>query len=357
MGDEFIYQSFRVPVLTNYLMQLGFLPEFYLNAFKYSVQMYYEKPNSLPDMLSRIAHPADIRDWFIYFHLPSIFAATFSFFISFFGNIKRRNLILFFVALFAANSLYNAVGGTLQCSICGQAYMNYSDFLSAIALGLALQSITEKVKAGKREYFSIVICLIFSVIVLIQFNLLTGRLALPTLQNRTVAYYAELKNIEEAFANQLPKIVNKFSTLKPNDQTEFGIIGTDLRVLYTLDLLEYSFPPVTNTLPWDYRRLITGVDTETLEKAQSELEALALWTDGTVDKWLAYSFEWILIERKPSQHHREWLIWRSDDPSVEYALSNCFVHAGNISVPGAQPEILLSVHHRTLKGNECVKPN
>jgi hypothetical protein len=235
--------------------------------------------------------------------------------------------------------------------------MNYSDFLSAIALGLSVQSIAEKIATGRRQYFSAGVFLMFLIVVVVQLHVLTGRLALPTLQNRATAYPAELVDIEVAFANQLPKIIDKFSGTGQNDKIDFGIIGTDLRILYTLDRLGYNFPPVTNTLPWDYRRLRPDADAETLKKARNELESIALWTDSTVEKWLTNSFEWILVERKPSRHNFDWLIWKRDHPLIVYALSNCFVRAGDIYVPSATPEILASLYYRTRRGQDCINTN
>ncbi|MEP1577712.1 MAG: hypothetical protein ABJL33_15235 [Hyphomicrobiales bacterium] len=352
-GKEFAYQSIRLPVLTNYLMEMGLVPDLYPNAFKYSVQMYYEKPVSFFDMLSRISNWADIRDWFFYFHLPAIIAAGFALVSSLVPTIRRRFLIILFLVLFVANSLYSAIGGTLQCSICGQAYMNYTDYLAAIALGLSIQSVAEKLENRHQQIFSIVILFVATVFVFIQFHLLTGRLALPTSQNREVSYTSELLNIENAIAEQLPEIISKSPGVEFGSSTTFGIIGTDLRILYALNRLGYSFPPVTNTLPWDYRKISLEVDITKRQNAREELESLALWTDTTAQNWLSNTYDWILVERKPSRHNFEWLVWKSEGAEVQHALSACFKRADDIHIPNVEPEILATLYYRIKSGNDC----
>lgn len=339
-GRKFIFVSMYFPAVTEVLIQFGALPELFPNAVRFSQTAYYDQPASLHAMIRSAFRLEIVRDWIAWHHLPQVAAALFALAVLAAFGVSRLKWLSFFTTAYWLGLLYYLVAGQLQCSICVQAYLNYVDYLAAIAGGLALQVILDRSVLSRPRLLAAAFASIV-LAVAAQSLLIGGRLKVPSAfhQNGSLPKQVDLL---------ATKIRNKIQADVP-----IGIVGTDSRLLLALTADDVKFSAWSIVMPYNYRRIAAGLAPDEIERTRQEIEALTDWTDLTADRWLNQDYQRIIVQDLPRTPRLEWMIWHQDAPKVVSALSRCFEKEGTISVGELDPPMTLSVYRRRISGEVC----
>jgi hypothetical protein len=225
-----------------------------------------------------------------------------------------------------------------------QAYLNYVDYLAAIAGGLALQAILDRGVFSRARLLTAAFASIILLVVMQSF-LINGRLKLPSAFHQAMS---------------LPKQVDLLAMQirgKIHSDAPIGIVGVDKRLLLALTVVDVKFTAWSLVMPYNYRRIAAGLSPDEIERTRQEIEALTDWTDLTADRWLSKDYQRIVVVDSPRTPSPEWVIWRADAPKVINALSRCFEKELTVSVDEIDPPMTLSVYGRRISGAACLHSN
>ncbi len=340
-GRKFIFASMYLPAMSEVLIRVGVLPDTFPNAIRFSQTTYYDQPASWHALIQSAFRLEIIRDWVAWHHLPQVMAALFSLATLVAFGISRLKWLSFFTAAYWLGLLYYLVAGQLQCSACVQAYLNYVDYLAAIAGGLALQAILDRGVFSRARLLTAAFASIILLVVMQSF-LINGRLKLPSAFHQAMS---------------LPKQVDLLAMQirgKIHSDAPIGIVGVDKRLLLALTVVDVKFTAWSLVMPYNYRRIAAGLSPDEIERTRQEIEALTDWTDLTADRWLSKDYQRIVGVDSPRTPSPEWVIWRADAPKVINALSRCFEKELAISVDEIAPPMTTSVYGRRISGAVCL---
>lgn len=340
-GRKFIFASMYLPAMSELLIRVGALPDSFPNAIRFSQTTYYDQPGSWHALIQSAFRLEIVRDWVAWHHLPQVVAALFAVATLMAFGLSRLKWLSFFTAAYWLGLLYYLVAGQLQCSACVQAYLNYVDYLAAIAGGLALQAILDRGVFSKARLLPAAFAGIILLVVTQSF-LIKGRLELPSAFHQAMS---------------LPKQVDLLAMKirgKIQADTPVGIVGVDKRLLLALTEADVKFTAWSLVMPYNYRRIAAGLTPGEIERTRQEIEALTDWTDLTADRWLSKDYQRIVVVDAPRTPSPEWVIWHAAAPKVINALSRCFEKELAISVDEIDPPMTISVYGRRISGAVCL---
>lgn len=340
-GRKFIFASMYLPAMSELLIRVGALPDSFPNAIRFSQTTYYDQPGSWHALIQSAFRLEIVRDWVAWHHLPQVVAALFAVATLMAFGLPRLKWLSFFTAAYWLGLLYYLVAGQLQCSACVQAYLNYVDYLAAIAGGLALQAILDRGVFSRARLLPAAFAGIILLVVTQSF-LIKGRLELPSAFHQAMS---------------LPKQVDLLTMKirgKIQADTPVGIVGVDKRLLLALTEADVKFTAWSLVMPYNYRRIAAGLLPDEIERTRQEIEALTDWTDLTADRWLSKDYQRIVVVDSPRTPSPEWVIWHAGSPKVINALSRCFEKELAISVDEIDPPMTISIYGRRISGAVCL---
>ena len=190
-GRKFIFASMYLPAMSEMLIRVGVLPDTFPNAIRFSQTTYYDQPASWHALIQSAFRLEIVRDWVAWHHLPQVMAALFAVATLMAFGISRLKWLSFFTAAYWLGLFYYLIAGQLQCSACVQAYLNYVDYLSAMAGGLALQVVLDRGILPRAQLLAVAFT---SIILLVgtQSFLIRDRLKLPSAFHQTMSLPKEV---------------------------------------------------------------------------------------------------------------------------------------------------------------------
>ena len=342
-GHRFIYISMWLPVVTDWLVHAGVLPDFYPNLRVATTgTLVVDRQPGLAGFLGYVFGWEMLRDWILMHHAIPIGAALFATIMASVRRIPNRGWTLLFALSFWAMMLYHHLGGQSFCPICIQGYANYFDFLAALAGGLALQGLLQPSASGLAK--ATVICLVAASVAgaVLQSWSLTGVNRLPSIRNRADSLPAEVDRAGAAMKTLLPP------------GTVVGIVGVDPRIPLALQEADVRIPPVFLTLSSTYRKLNEGLTPELQASTIAELADLSAWTDATARQWIENDFDWLVVQRQPAPPAPPWLIWAPEAPLITTALEKCFERRADPAFDGFDPPLAVDLYKRIRRGRVCL---
>jgi hypothetical protein len=339
-GRPFIYVGMFIPGM----------PDLY-PAIQLSHTMSYTKPVTFEDMLRSALRWEIIRDWISLHHAPAILAIIISIAVAPFRSLPLRGWIAFFTGAYLVYLLFYLLAGQFpgrgpqapgQCAICVQAYLNYVDYLAALAIGLASQAVITRLGSSKLSVlFSCGIAGLFFSVILFQAVNLRGSLALPSALRQTGPLPRQVSEVAATIKNMIP-----------SDEI-VAPVGYDRRILLALAANDIRFPAWSLIAPANYRRLNDGLSSEQQARATVELESLSSWTDTTAERWLHETYNWLLVQDLPVYPRLDWMIWHPQSPLVTDAINRCFVKLETWTIENTTPLLQLSLYRRRDLGSKC----
>jgi len=342
-GARFIYVSTLLPGLSDALMKMGLLLDLYPNALRYAQYLTYNPPRDVLAML-RSAMLFEIhRDWIGLHHLPAVISAAFAAVVAALPRIQGRGWLVYFTAAYWGGLIYFLVAGQLQCNICVQAYLNYVDYLAAIAGGLALHALSARGLSARRlKILRGSAIAAIAIAIAIQGYKLRGTLGLPS------AF-----RIEQPLPPQINRIKSVLAGVVPQD-TDIAVLGTDNRLMLGLTAAGAQIAPWVLGGYDRYRIVQPDIGPDLTRKTIDEIEAMGNWTDATVLKWLSGSYDTIAVQYAPPITHKS--PWNPSSDVVRRALDRCFRTERAIDLTGMVPPLQFTIYRRTKSGAECVQP-
>ncbi|QOZ27238.1 glycosyltransferase family 39 protein [Bradyrhizobium sp. CCBAU 51753] len=343
-GPRFVYVTLWLPGMTDWLIQAGVLPNLYSFALSHSSQaLGVPHPSTLRDMLA-YAFGWDIMGHYLLNHhgvpLASALAATI---VAALRPIPNRGWTALFAASYWALLVFHHLGLQSICPTCIQAYANYVDYLAALAGGLALHGLM-RTASNDRLAGGIAVGTIFASLALaaVQAWNLVGPYQLPSIRNRVSSLPEEVRLAGETMRTLLP----------PGTKAEF--VGSDLRIPLALVQAGIQIPPITLTLPSNYRKLNEGLTPEQVAQATAEMKQLTGWTDTIAKQWMQESGDWLILQRRPVVAAPDWLIWAPDAALVKTGLEKCFERVSESTFDTFVPPLSIALYRRVRRGKTCL---
>jgi hypothetical protein len=305
--------------------------------------MFYDQPSNLWATLESAFRAEIIFQWTVMFHVAAVAGALFATVVALWPGVQRRGWIVYFSVAYWSGLLYYLIAGQLQCSICVQAYLNYADYLAAIAAGLAFQAIV--FHAALRPLAVWIGTIAFAVLgmfIVVQSLHLRGVYALPTAMKVSIPLPQQVERVKVAVKNIIPQ------------GDEIAVIASDRRILLGLTEAGVRFPPWTLISPFNYRRIQDGLDPEVRDQTAREIEDISDWTDSTARRWLSQTYDWLLVQYQPEMRQADWVIWHPKSSLVVGALERCFVRERVYEIADIDPMLKFMLYRRSGSGPMCV---
>lgn len=144
LGTRFIHISLWVPLVTDFLVHAGILPELFPNAARFSSQIQIEQQPTLRALLEYAFGWEMWRDWMLGHHMLPMAAVVLAALVAMVPQIVNRGWMLLFVAAYCGMLVFHHLGAQTYCPICIQAYANYFDYLGALACGPAVHGLLQR---------------------------------------------------------------------------------------------------------------------------------------------------------------------------------------------------------------------
>lgn len=343
-GARFIYVSTLLPGLSDGLMKMGLLLDLYPNALRYAQHLTYSPPRDFVSMF-RSAMLFEIhRDWIGLHHLAAVVSAGFAAVVAAVPRIRGRRWLAYFTAAYWGGLLYYLIAGQLQCNICVQAYLNYIDYLAAVAGGLALHALSERASSARGLIVlrSAAIATV-AVVVAVQGYKLDGTLGLPS------AF-----RVQEPLPSQVNRVKLALADVVPKDK-EIAVIGTDNRLILGLASTGARIAPWVLGGYDRYRIIQPNLGPGLTRQTADEIEAMGNWSDSTVVKWLNHSYDDIVVQNAPAITNKS--PWTPTSVLVKGALARCFRPERTFEMANMTPPLQFTAYRRIKSGVECAQPS
>lgn len=342
-GRPFIYVSLWFPLVTDWLVQAGILPKLYPNISAFSHPATILQPATLLHMLAYAFGWEILRDWIIAHHAVPIAAALFATIVAALGRMQNRGWIALFAVSYWGMLVFHHLGAQSYCPICIQGYLNYFDYLAALAGGLSLHGVMQTRLSGRLIRDAAVFAVVASVgLAAVQAWSLTGVNKLPSLRNRTGSLPQEVRIAGQAMR----------TLLAPGTST--GFVGRDSRIPLALASAGIRIPPVTLSLPSFYRKLDENLTPEQRAQTIEEIRQLSAWTDVIASEWIEDAGDWLVVQRQPVAPVVPWLIWAPDAPLVKTGLEKCFELVAEPAFNDFVPPLSIALYRRLRRGKACL---
>ncbi|MGY8685027.1 hypothetical protein Q2941_45885, partial [Bradyrhizobium sp. UFLA05-153] len=343
-GSRFVYVSLWVPLVTDFLVNIGLLPRLFPNAFGFSQQVTFH-PEHGPTLRALLEYAFGWemwRDWMLGHHMLPMAGVVLAALVALLPRIANRGWLLLFVAAYCGMLVFHHLGAQSYCPICIQGYANYFDYLGALAGGLALQGLLQRFSFALPVRAIAVILIAAAVVTAaLQSWSLTAVNRLPSIRHGADPLPREVNEASAAFAQSLPS------------GASVGVVGLDSRISLALEQAGIRVPPVSLSLPSFYRQLKPDLSSEQQALTIREIEDLSAWTDATAKHWIANDYDWLVVQRAPDKFP-PWLIWAPDAPLVKAGLAACFESVGTRSFDEFTPPLAVELYKRLRLGNVCL---
>jgi hypothetical protein len=343
-GRRFIYISTWLPGVTDWLVHIGVLPDFYPNMPAFSSHMLgvVEHKSGLAGYLGYVFGWDMLRNWILAHHAIPVAAALFATIFASVRNIPSRGWTLLFALSYWAMLLYHHLGAQSFCPICIQGYANYFNYLAALAGGLALQGLLWP--AAGRIGRVIVVCLsaVMVAVAAVQSWRLTGPHGLPSIRNQADSLPAEIGIAGATLRTLLPR------------GAVVGMVGVDPRIPLALQEADARLPPIFLTLSSTYRKLNDGLTPEIQARTIAEFNEISAWTDAVARQWIEDDFDWLAVQRQPVAGYPSWLIWTPEAPLITTALEKCFEKVAAPAFANFDPPFAVDLYKRVGRGKVCL---
>ena len=343
-GRRFVYVSIWFPIVTDWLIRAGLLPELYVNARSFSRQMLINPPSTLSETLKSAFEQDMLRDWVIGHHFLPIAAALLATIVAALLQIPNRGWCALFAASYWGMLVFHHVGAQSYCPICIQAYANYFNYLGALAGGLCLEGLMSIVViTWVKRSLVIGAAAVSLALAAEQSWSLTGRTGLPSIRNRSNSLPQEVRLASDAVS----------IILRPG--SEVGFVGLDSRIPLALAQAGVRVPPVTLSLTSFYRKLSDSLSPEQRDRTVEEIGDLSMWTDVIAKRWIQEAHDWLVVQRLPDGGVPLWLIWSAEAPLVKSGLAKCFERVATKSFDAFTPPLSFDLYRRTRRGRVCLE--
>ena len=343
-GRQFIYVTIWFPVVTDWLVKAGLLPELYLNARSFSSQMLIADPKTGLDMLGYAFGWDIMSNWLIAHHAVPIAAALFATIVAMLRPIPNRGWVALFAASYWGMLIFHHLGAQSFCPVCIQAYANYLDYLAALAGGLSVHGLMQADLSGRIVRRVVAICAVAASVGLASAQAwsLTGTNRLPSIRNQTDSLPEEVRVASEAMK----------TLLTPGSTVEF--VGRDSRIPLALARADVRVPPITLSLTSFYRKLADHLTPEQQAQTINEVRQLSMWTDAIAKEWVQDSGDWLIVQRQPVDGVVAWLSWAPDAPLVKTGLARCFELVSEQAFDQFVPPLSVALYRRIRRGSVCL---
>lgn len=343
-GSRFVYVSLWVPMVTDFLVKIGLLPQLFPNASGFSHTVTVELvPTPTLRALLRYAFGWEMwRDWMLAHHMLPMAGVVMAALVAMVPRIANRGWMLLSVVAYGGMLVFHHLGAQTYCPICIQAYANYFDYLGALAGGLAVHGLLQRFPSmPAMRAFAVGLIVASVVTAAVQSWSLTGVNRLPSIRHGADSLPQEVKDVSAVFAPSLPA------------GASVSMVGLDPRIPLALERAGIRIPAVDLGVASNYRQLKPGLTPEQQALTIGELEDLSTWTDATARRWMADDYDWLIVQRRP-ERFPPWLIWAPDAPLVKTGLAACFEPAGMHRFDAFTPPLTFEIYKRVRRGSVCL---